>query len=98
MLTGAPPKTRTPEKDEKPDEVKRRAEEYEKSLKALEARVEFEKILGQWVYVMPAKTLEPLLKDRAQMTVQPRKPGDGKGGPGGPPGMPPGMMMPGMAR
>jgi len=47
---------------------------------------------------MPAKTLEPLLKDRAQMTVQPRKPGDGKGGPGGPPGMPPGMMMPGMAR
>jgi hypothetical protein len=98
VLTGAPPKTRTPEKDEKPDEVKRRAEEYEKSLKALEARVEFEKILGQWVYVMPAKTLEPLLKDRAQMTVQPRKPGDGKGGPGGPPGMPPGMMMPGMAR
>lgn len=98
VLSGAPPKTRTPEKDEKPDEVKRRAEEYEKSLKGLEARVEFEKILGQWVYVMSAKTLEPLLKDRAQMTVQPRKPGDDKGGPGGPPGMPPGMMMPGMTR
>lgn len=98
VLSGAPPKTRTPEKDEKPDEVKRRAEEYEKSLKGLEARVEFEKILGQWVYVMSAKTLEPLLKDRAQMTVQPRKPGDDKGGPSGPPGMPPGMMMPGMTR
>ncbi len=99
VLSGAPPKTRTPEKDEKPDEVKRRAEEYEKSLKGLEARVEFEKILGQWVYAMSAKTLEPLLKDRAQMTVQPRKPGDDKGGPGGPPpGFPPGMMMPGMTR
>jgi Domain of unknown function (DUF4340) len=94
-LTGAPPKTRTPEKDEKPDEIKRRAEEYEKSLKGLEARVEFEKILGQWVYVMPAKSLEPILKDRAQMVVQPRKPGDERGGP--PPGFPPGMM-PGMPR
>lgn len=96
-LTGAPPKTRTPEKDEKPDEIKRRAEEYEKTLKGLEARVEFEKILGQWVYVMPAKSLEPLLKERAQMVVQPRKPGDDKGMPGVPPGMMPGMM-PGMAR
>lgn len=95
VLTGAPPKTRTPEKDEKPDEIKRRAEEYEKSLKALEARVEFEKILGQWVYVMPAKSLEPLLKDRTQMVLQPRKPGDDKGGP--PPGFPPGMM-PGFPR
>jgi len=94
-LTGAPPKTRTREKDEKPDEIKRRAEEYEKTLKGLEARVEFEKILGQWVYVMPAKSLEPLLKERAQMVVQPRKPGDDKAGPQG---MPPGMMMPGMPR
>jgi Domain of unknown function (DUF4340) len=89
-LTGAPPKTRTPEKDEKPDEIKRRAEEYEKSLKGLEARVEFEKILGQWVYVMPAKSLEPILKERAQMVVQPRKPGDDKSAPGMP-GMPPGF-------
>lgn len=95
VLTGAPPKIRTPEKDEKPDEIKRRAEEYEKSLKGLEARAEFEKILGQWVYVMPAKSLEPLLKDRAAMVVQLRKPGDDKGGP--PAGFPPGMM-PGMGR
>lgn len=94
VLSGAPPKTRTPEKDEKPDEVKRRAEEYEKTVKMLEARSQFEKILGQWVYVMPAKLLEPLLKDRAQMVAQPRKPGDDKGGP---PGMPPGMM-PGFPR
>jgi len=98
VLTGAPPKTRTPEKDEKPDEVKRRAEEYEKSLKLLEARVEFEKILGQWVYVMPAKAIEPLLKDRSQLVIQPRKPGDDKGGLPGMPGMPPGMMMPGAVR
>jgi hypothetical protein len=89
VLTGEPPKTRTPEKDEKPDEIKRRAEEYEKTLKVLEARAQFEKILGQWVYVMPGKSLEPLLKDRAQMVVQPRKPGDDKGGP--PPGMMPGF-------
>ena len=94
-LSGEPPKTRTPEKDEKPDEIKRRAEEYEKSLKGLEARVQFEKILGQWVYVMPAKAVEPMLKDRTQLMIQPRKPGDDKGGPGGPGGPPPGMM-PGM--
>ena len=102
VLSGAPPKARTPEKDEKPDEIKRRAEEYEKSLKGLEARVEFEKILGQWVYVMPAKAVEPMIKERADIVIQPRKPGDDKGGPGAPggPGGPPGFpgMMPGMAR
>lgn len=89
VLTGEPPKTRAPEKDEKPDETARRAKEYVDTLKRLEARTQFEKILGQWVYVMPAKSLEPMLKDRAQMVVQPRKPGDDKGGP--PPGFPPGM-------
>ena len=97
VLTGEPPKTRAPEKDEKPDEIARRAKEYEDTYKRLDARSQFEKILGQWVYVMPAKSLEPMLKDRAQMVVQPRKPGDDKGGPGGPPGFPPGMM-PGMPR
>ncbi len=96
VLTGEPPKTRAPEKDEKPDEIARRAKEYVDTLKRLEARAQFEKILGQWVYVMPAKSLEPMLKDRAQMVVQPRKPGDDKaGGPAG--GFPPGMM-PGMPR
>ena len=85
VLTGEPPKTRAPEKDEKPDEIARRAKEYVDTLKRLEARAQFEKILGQWVYVMPGKSLEPMLKDRAQMVVQPRKPDDGKGGP---PGMP----------
>ncbi len=97
VLTGEPPKTRAPEKDEKPDEIERRAKEYVDTMKRLDARSQFEKILGQWVYVMPAKLLEPMLKDRAQMVVQPRKPGDDKGGPGGPPGFPPGMM-PGMPR
>ena len=95
VLSGEPPKTRVPEKDEKPDEIERRAKEYVDTLKRLEARAQFEKILGQWVYVMPAKSLEPMLKDRAQMVVQPRKLGDDKGGP--PPGFPPGMM-PGMPR
>ncbi len=91
VLTGEPPKTRVPEKDEKPDEIERRAKEYVDTLKRLEARAQFEKILGQWVYVMPAKSLEPMLKDRAQMVVQPRKPGDDKGGP-------PRGMMPGFPR
>ncbi|HTD90774.1 MAG TPA: DUF4340 domain-containing protein [Burkholderiales bacterium] len=89
VLTGAPPKTRVPEKDEKPDEIERRAKEYVDTLKRLEARAEFEKILGQWTYVMPAKAVEPILKERAQMVVQPRKAGDEKGGP--PPGMMPGF-------
>ena len=92
VLTGEPPKTRVPEKDEKPDEIARRAKEYVDTLTRLEARAQFEKILGQWTYVMPGKSLEPMLKDRAQMVVQPRKPDDGKGGP--PPGAPPGFPFP----
>jgi len=46
--------------------------------------------LSVWTFVVPGKTLEPLLKDRAALIAKPRQPGAG-----GPPGMPPGMF-PGM--
>ena len=87
VLTGQAPKTRTPEKDEKPDEVTRRAKEYQDTLRLLEARIEFEKILGQWTYVMSAKTLEALLKDNTQMLVQARKTEAAPSAAGMPPGM-----------
>jgi len=90
-LSGAPLKTRPPEKGEKPEEAARRDKEFAETLKRLEARAEFEKILGQWTYIVSVKNLEPVLTDRAQMVAQPRKP-DEKGGP--PQGMPPGFQFP----
>lgn len=90
-LTGEPPKTRPAEKGEKPEDKERRDKEFANAMKNLEARVAFEQILGNWTYVIDAKALAPLVKERAQMIAQKRKPGEGP-----PPGMPPGfpgMMM-----
>ena len=94
VLSGAPNKTRPPEKGEKPEEAAKRDKEFAQTVKMLDARAEFEKILGQWTYIVSAKNMEPVLKDRADMMAKPRKPEE-KGGPaGGPPGMPPGMQFP----
>jgi hypothetical protein len=87
-LTGAPLKTRPPEKGEKPEEAARRDKEFAETLKRLEARAEFEKILGQWTYIVSVKNLEPVLRDRAQMVAQPRKPDEKGSPPGAPPGFP----------
>jgi len=87
-LTGAPLKTRPPEKGEKPEEAARRDKEFAETLKRLEARAEFEKILGQWTYIVSVKNLEPVLRDRAQMVAQPKKPDEKGGPPGAPPGFP----------
>lgn len=90
-VAGEPPKARAPEKGEKPEDKDRRDKEYAENVKKLEARVEFEKILGNWTYVIDGKALAPLLKERSLMIAQKRKPG-ADGPPPGFPGMP-GMMM-----
>jgi hypothetical protein len=72
-IEGEPLAQRTPEKDEKPQDKARRDKEYAEQLKTLNARLARERMLEKWTYVVDAKTLEPVLKDRAAMVAQKKK-------------------------
>ena len=72
-VTGEPPKSRVPEKDEKPEDKARRDKEFAENLKKLEERMAREKALAKWIYVMAKSPVEPLLKDRAQLVAQKKK-------------------------
>jgi hypothetical protein len=71
-VTGEPPKSRVPEKGEKPEEAARRDKEFAESRKRLEDRIAFERALGKWTYVVSRRELEPLLANRSDM-VAPRR-------------------------
>ena len=70
--SGEPPRVRTPEKNEKPADKERLDKQFDEAQKKLDARVKFEQGLAGWVYVVPAKTLEPLLKTRPDFVAAPR--------------------------
>lgn len=68
-VTGEPPRTRTPEANEKPEDKERRDKQFQETLKKLDDRIKAEKALASWVYVVSGKTLEPLLKPRSELTA-----------------------------
>jgi hypothetical protein len=70
---GAPARTRTPEKNEKPADKERLDKQYEETLKKLDERLKLEKSFATWTYVVAAKTLEPLLVPRSEMVAAARK-------------------------
>ena len=72
-IEGEPPQARTPEKDEKPADKERRDKEYADTLKKLQQRLERERGLSKWTYIIDAKTASPLLKERTAMVAAPRK-------------------------
>ncbi len=69
-VAGAPPRSRPPEKGEKGDMKERRDKEFAESLQRLEARVALEKVLAQWTYVVSAREVEPLLRERSDMVAR----------------------------
>jgi hypothetical protein len=73
-VAGEPPRARQPEKGEKPEDKERLDQQFADGLKKLDERLKLEKSLAVWTYVVAGKTLEPLLKDRAQLVAVPRKP------------------------
>ena len=72
-VSGEPPRTRTPEANEKAADKERLDKQFEDALKKLDDRIKLEKSLGGWVYVVSAKTLEPLLKPRAELVASAQK-------------------------
>jgi hypothetical protein len=74
-VKGEPPKSRVPEKGEKPEDKERRDKEFAESRKKLEERIAAEQALSKWTYVIGGRELEPLLKTRGDMEARRR---DGK--------------------
>ena len=72
-VSGEPPRKRVPEKGEKPEDRERHDKEFAESLKRLEERIGREKALAKWTYVTAKSAVEPLLKDRSQMTAHKEK-------------------------
>lgn len=73
-VSGEPPAKRVPEKNEKPGDKARLDKEFAETLKKLEERIAREKALAKWTYVVSAKQLAPLMKERAQMiAARPKK-------------------------
>jgi hypothetical protein len=70
-VEGEPAAQRTPEKDEKPDMKERRDKEYAETLKKLQERIARERALSKWTYVMDAKTIAPLVKERSDLVAAP---------------------------
>ena len=73
-VSGEPPRERKPEAGEKAADKERLDKEFAESRKKLDERLKFERGLSAWTYIVAGKGLEPLLKDRAQLTAAPRKP------------------------
>jgi Domain of unknown function (DUF4340) len=73
-IAGEPARERKPEKGEKADDKARLDKQFAEDLKKLDERIKIEKSLAMWTYVVAGKTLQPLLKDRAQLSAGPSKP------------------------
>jgi hypothetical protein len=64
------PKERVAGKDEKAEDKARLDKEFKESQKKLEDKLAQEKSCEKWVYLVSGWTLEPLLKERAQLMVE----------------------------
>jgi hypothetical protein len=68
-VSGEPPRARKPEKGEKPEDKERQDKQFADALKKLDERLKLERGLAVWTYVVAGKSLQPLLRDRAQLTA-----------------------------
>ena len=64
------PKERIVGKDEKPEEKTKLDKEFADKNNALEGKLKQEKALEKWTYLVAKWTIDPLLRDRAQLMVE----------------------------
>jgi hypothetical protein len=64
------PKDRAPGKDEKPEDKAKFDKEFKDHQKKLEEKLAQEKTFENWTYLVSNWTLDPLLKERAQLLVE----------------------------
>jgi hypothetical protein len=64
------PKERTPGKDEKAEDKDKLDKQFKEQQKKLEEKLTQEQAFGKWTYLISSWTLDPLLKNRAQLLVE----------------------------
>jgi len=64
------PKERTPTKDEKPEDKAKLEKEFKDGQKKLEDKLAQEQGYGKWVYLVSSWSIDPVLKERAQLMVE----------------------------
>ena len=69
-VAGPLAKERTPGKDEKPEDKDKLDKEFKEKQKKIEEKLAQEKPFEKWVYLVSSWTVEPLLKERAQLLVE----------------------------
>jgi hypothetical protein len=62
---------RTPEPNESPEDKKKKDQEFDKKIAELRQRLESEKKLERWVYLVPDWNLDQLLKRRDELLAKP---------------------------
>lgn len=72
-VTAQLPKERTAGKDEKPADKDKLDKEFKEQQKKLEDKLAQEQNYQNWTYLVSSWTLDPLLKTRAQLLVEPKK-------------------------
>jgi len=72
-VAGEPPKTRTPAKGEKAEDRAKNDKEFEERRKKLVEKLEREKKLERWTYLVAKNGLDPLLRDRPQLMPEKKK-------------------------
>ena len=69
-VTGNLARERTPAPDEKPEDKTKKDEEFKTQSKKLEEKAASEKELEKRIYLIPKSTLDPFLKDRAELMAK----------------------------
>jgi uncharacterized protein DUF4340 len=72
-VAGEPRKTRTPGKGEKAEDKAKNDKEFEERRKKLVEKLEREKKLEHWTYLVAKNGLDPLLRDRAGLMPEKKK-------------------------
>jgi hypothetical protein len=68
-VAGDIPSARTPDKDEKPADKAKLDKEFQDKTKPLQDKLNKEKALAKWTYVVNTWLVDPLIRDRAQLMV-----------------------------
>ncbi len=69
-IVGNFPKERIPAKDEKPEDKTKADEAWKKRQSDLDAKLKQAKAFENWVYLVPAWTVDSLLKDRKDLLAE----------------------------
>jgi hypothetical protein len=73
-VSGEPSKTRAPVKNEKAEDKAKNDKEFEQRRKKILEKMQGEKKLEAWTYLVSKTSLDPLMRDRQQLMPEKKKP------------------------